>query len=81
MDRADDLVTLATASNQIEAELWQAVLADHGIQAMLKAGDVQSYLGVAPIPVRLLVRPQQRAAAEQVLAALSETPEGEMGQW
>lgn len=75
MDREGDLTTLATASNQIEAELWQAVLAEHGIPTVLEAGDVQSYLGVAPTPVRLRVRRQQRDDAAQILAALRERPE------
>lgn len=76
MGAETELVTLATASNQIEAELWQAALAEHGIPAVLMAGDVHSYLGVAPVPVRLLVRRRQRDAAEQVLAALREAADG-----
>lgn len=72
-----DLVALATVPNQLEAELWQGVLAEHGIFALLDAAGVQSYLGLTTRPVRIMVRPWQRAEAEEILAALAEIPEDE----
>lgn len=72
-----ELVTLTTACNQLEAELLQGVLAEHGIPALLDASGVPSYLGLATRPVRLLVRPRQRAEAEQVLATFTEHSEAE----
>ncbi|MBI4506221.1 MAG: DUF2007 domain-containing protein [Chloroflexi bacterium] len=72
-----ELVALATVPNQLEAELWQGVLAEHGIFALLDAAGVQSYLGLTTRPVRIMVRPWQRAEAEEILAALAEIPEDE----
>lgn len=77
MSGGDGLRLLATASNQIEAELWQGMLAEHGIPVVFGASDVQSFLGLAPRPVRVLVRSGQHAEAERVLAALRVTPEDE----
>lgn len=75
MTSSSRLVTAVTARNQLEAELWQAVLAEHGIPALLEPGGVHSFLGVGSVPVRLLVRPTQQADAQEVLAALAEAPE------
>jgi hypothetical protein len=59
-----DLVKVAYAPNQMEAEMIQGLLSDHGIQSMLKRGpgfDVPEFLASGPRQVFVLESAAERA--------------------
>ncbi len=60
-------VPLATAPDQLVAELWSGVLQAAGIPAMIRAGDTSSFLGVSAYPCRILVDETRLADAQAVL--------------
>ncbi|HEY5977539.1 MAG TPA: DUF2007 domain-containing protein [Solirubrobacterales bacterium] len=67
-----DLVKVAYAPNQMEAEMIQGLLSDHGIQSMLKRGpgfDVPEFLASGPRQVFVL-----ESAAERAREVLEGTP-------
>ena len=68
------LVPLATAPNQIVAELWISALRDDGVSALMDARDAVSFLGVSNRPVRLLV---QQARLAEAAAILNDLPAGD----
>jgi hypothetical protein len=71
----DKLVKIAFAPNQIEAEMIQGLLAEHGIVSMLKRGpgfDVPEFLAVGPRQVFVAER-----VAEQAREVLEGTPGGD----
>ena len=45
---------LATAPNQVVAEMWRDMLVQNGIPAMLQPHDIASYYGVMAQPVRVM---------------------------
>src|SRR6478752_6153071 len=68
----DRLVKVAYAPNQMEAEMIQGLLSDHGIQSMLKRGpgfDVPEFLASGPRQVFVL-----ESAAAAAREALEGTP-------
>ncbi len=60
-------VALDAAPDQLTAELWLALLKEQGIPAMLNPGDVSSFMGVSPGPVRVMIPAMFEAAARQAL--------------
>jgi hypothetical protein len=71
-DGGGGLVKVAFAPNQIEAEMIQGLLADHGIQSMLKRGpgfDVPEFLTTGPRQVFVL-----ESAAAHAREVLEGTP-------
>jgi hypothetical protein len=68
----DRLVKVAYAPNQMEAEMIQGLLSDHGIQSMLKRGpgfDVPEFLASGPRQVFVL-----ESTAELAREVLEGTP-------
>jgi Putative prokaryotic signal transducing protein len=68
----DRLVKVAFAPNQMEAEMIQGLLSDHGIQSMLKRGpgfDVPEFLASGPRQVFVL-----EGVAEEARRVLEGTP-------
>jgi len=66
------LVKVAFAPNQMEAEMIQGLLSDHGIQSMLKRGpgfDVPEFLTSGPRQIFVL-----ESAAERAREVLEGTP-------
>jgi Putative prokaryotic signal transducing protein len=61
-------VPVRTARDQLEAEMWRERLDSLAIPAVVAPADVSSYLGITPVPCRVLVPAHLRAAAEHVLA-------------
>jgi Putative prokaryotic signal transducing protein len=60
----DRLVKVAFAPNQIEAEMIQGLLRDHGIQSMLKRApgfDVPEFLATGPTQIFVLESAEPRA--------------------
>jgi predicted Fe-Mo cluster-binding NifX family protein len=75
----DDAVVLETFPNRIAAEMAAGVLESEGIEALVMADDAG---GAYPMlqfirGVRLLVAPEDRARAREILAAMEERPEPE----
>jgi hypothetical protein len=61
---------LTTAPDQLTAEIWQELLQNEGIPAMIEPGDAISFLGVSPLPCRLMVGEGFLAQAQAILAEL-----------
>ncbi|MBI2909859.1 MAG: DUF2007 domain-containing protein [Chloroflexi bacterium] len=61
-------VVLATAPDQLSAEMWQDRLREEGIPAMIKPGDVTSFLGVTSVPCRVMVPEDRLGEAQEMLA-------------
>jgi len=64
----DEWVTVATAPNQLVAEMWRNLLLEQGVPAQVQPGDVASFLGVSPRPCRLLVPRGWEGEARALLA-------------
>jgi len=60
-------VYLASAPDQLTAEMWRGLLLDAEIAAIIRAGDTTTFLGVSPFPCRLMVREDDVARARGVL--------------
>ena len=60
-------VHLATAPDQVTAELWLAILRDAGITAMIRPSDAVSFLGVAGFGCRVQVAEEDVEEARAVL--------------
>ena len=75
----DDAVVLETFPNRIAAEMAAGVLASEGIEALVMADDAG---GAYPMlqfirGVRLLVAPEDRYRAREILAAMAQGAEPE----
>ncbi|HEY8476198.1 MAG TPA: DUF2007 domain-containing protein [Chloroflexota bacterium] len=70
-------VRVATAPNQVIAEVWRDTLTKEGIAAMVDPSATASYLGVSSFPVAVLVEAGRLADARAILgtylAALDES--------
>ncbi|MBI4307501.1 MAG: DUF2007 domain-containing protein [Chloroflexi bacterium] len=66
-------VYVATAPNQLTAEMWVDLLRKEGVPAEVRAGDTVSFLGVAPIPCRVLVPEDYKPKARALLAGYGAT--------
>ena len=60
-------VYLATAPDQLVAEMWRDLLVGEGIAALVRSGDTSSFLGVSAYPCRVLVREDDHHRAKEVL--------------
>lgn len=60
-------VYVATAPDQLSAEMWVELLLGQGIPAMIKAQDTASFLGVSGMACRVLVPREHLAEATQAL--------------
>ena len=60
-------VTLATAPDQIVAEMWRDALIGEGVPAALRSGDTTSFLGVTLLPCRVVVADNELARAKEFL--------------
>lgn len=63
-------VYLATAPDQLMAEMWRDMLREEGIPATIKPGDAISFLGVSAIPCRIMVPEDRLSEAKAVIAEL-----------
>lgn len=61
---------LTVAPDQLTAEMWQEMLARKGIPAAVNPGDTASFMGVSPLPCRLMVAEEYLERAKQILAGL-----------
>jgi hypothetical protein len=65
---------LATAPDQLTAELWIAILQDNGVFARIRPTDVVSYLGVSGFGCRVEVDENDVTNAWEILREV-ETPD------
>ena len=65
-------VHLATAPDQITAEIWVSILHDNGIAAFVRPSDVMSYLGVSALGCRVQVRQGDLDEARSLIEAEDE---------
>ena len=65
--RVQGWAVVRTAPDQLTAEIWRGLLEAEQIPATLAPGDAVSFLGVSPVPCRLLVPELLLSAAERVL--------------
>jgi hypothetical protein len=65
---------LATAPDQIMAEMWVEALTNAGVAAMIQPSDAVSFLGVAGFGTRVQVRRSDLSLAREVLGLDEEEP-------
>ena len=58
---------LDVAPDQLTAELWLALLKEHGVHGMLNPADVSTFMGLSPGPVRVMVPEHVADFARRVL--------------
>jgi hypothetical protein len=58
-------VMLVTAPDQLTAEMWRDVLLEQEVPATVK--DTSSFLGVSPLPCRLMVPEDRKEDARAIL--------------
>ncbi len=61
---------LATAPDQLTAEMWREMLRQHGIPVVISPGDTSSFMGVSALPCRLMVAGGYLEQAQEILAGL-----------
>ena len=66
----EPLVHIATAPNEIEANLWSGILEEHGIRCLLKGGGLQAAMYASPLAVNwdVYVLESQAEKALEILA-------------
>ena len=60
-------VVLATAPDQLIAEMWQDVLRDNGVPAFIRPGDISSFLGITGYPCRIMIDEEYVDAGRRLL--------------
>ena len=60
-------VYLATAPEQLQAEMWRDMLVAEGIPALVQSGDTTPFLGVSASPCRIMVAEDLLERAREVL--------------
>ena len=60
-------VYLATAPEQLQAEMWRDMLVAEGIPALVRGGDTTPILGVSASPCRIMVAEDRLERAREVL--------------
>ena len=58
---------LATAPDQVTAEMWVAILTDAGIAALIRPSDAVSFLGMTGFGCRVQVRKRDLDHAREIL--------------
>ena len=60
-------VYLTTAPDQLTAEMWQELLRNENVPAMVRAGDTASFMGVSSAPCQLMVLEEHLQEARRLL--------------
>jgi hypothetical protein len=66
---------LTTAPDQLTAEIWQDILVQNGIPAMINPQDAVSFMGVSSLPCRIMVADGYRQQAQEILDSLQPAEE------
>jgi hypothetical protein len=75
MDRGMEWANVATAPDQLTAEMWVQILKDAGIPAMIRPTDAVSFLGVSGYGCRVQVPKDEVRRALQVLEEVELEPD------
>jgi hypothetical protein len=74
----EPLVHIATAPNEVVAQMWVEILKDDGIHCSMKmgtaTGDFLSLFTRMGVPVEIHVLASEAQKAEEILASLEESP-------
>ncbi len=70
MPKPGQWLLLATAPDQLTAEMWREMLRQHGIPVVISPGDTSSFMGVSSFPCRLMVASGYLKQAKEILAGL-----------
>jgi hypothetical protein len=70
MAKAKKWAVLTTAPDQLTAEMWQDILHQNGIAAVINPRDAVSFLGVSAFPCRIMVAPGDLKQAKEIIASL-----------
>ncbi|MBI4305776.1 MAG: hypothetical protein HY678_05600 [Chloroflexi bacterium] len=65
-------VVIATAPDQLTAEMWREIVRQAGIRCELRPSDTASYMGLSRIPVRLISPDEEAGRAQEALSAVLE---------
>jgi hypothetical protein len=68
-------VSVATAPDQLVAEMWKDLLVAEGVPAALRPGDASTFLGVSAYPCRVMVPEDSLDRARDVMEAQGLRPE------
>ena len=60
-------VDLATAPDQLHAEMWRDLLVEKGIPAVVRPGDTSTFLGVSAYPCRVMVAEDRLERARELI--------------
>ena len=60
-------VHLATAPDQITAEIWVDILRQEGVSAMVHPADAISFLGISAVACRVQTQEEDLARAREIL--------------
>ncbi len=66
----NEFVYLATAPNQIIAEMWVQVLKQENIPSYFRSSSVQSYLGTSFTPCQVMVSKSKLSEAAAVIQSI-----------
>ena len=61
------LTYLATAPDQLQAEMWRDILEEEGISAVVRPSDTTSFLGVSAYGCRMMVTERDLERARKAL--------------
>jgi len=68
MAKTKKWVVLTTAPDQLTAEIWQDILRQQGVAAVINPEDSVSFLGVSAFPCRIMITPGDLDRAREILA-------------
>ena len=60
-------VVLATAPDQLTAEMWLELITQSGVQCHIRPGDTTGFLGISAHPVRIVTREEDVDRARRLL--------------
>jgi len=66
---------LATAPDQLTAEIWKDILLQQGVPAIINPQDTISFMGVSSFPCRIMVAYGYRKQAQEILDSLQSAAE------
>ncbi len=70
--KENEFVYLATAPNQIIAEIWVDMLKQEGIASYFRSGNVMAYTGLSFTPCQVMVIKSRLAEAADLIASIGE---------
>jgi hypothetical protein len=70
----EPLVHIATAPNEIVANMWSGILEEHGIRCLLKGGELQAAMYASPlsVPYEIYVLESEADNASEILTPFLE---------